>query len=49
MMENDLKEIEKMKNLEYLHILNKYDKDKLIRLCFNKNIMDYLDETNDGT
>ena len=48
-MENDLKEIEKMKNLEYLHILNKDAKDKLIRLCFNKNIMNYLYETNDGT
>ena len=48
-MENDLKEIEKMTALEYLQILNKDAKEKLIGLCFNKNIMDYLDETNDGT
>ena len=47
--ENDLKEIEKMTALEYLQILNKDAKEKLIGLCFNKNIMDYLDETNDGT
>ena len=35
--------------MEYLEILNKETKEKLIGLCFNKNILEPLDETTNET
>ena len=40
-----VKKIEKMSALEYLDILNSKTKEKLIGLCFDKNILDNLDNS----
>ena len=47
MMEETYKEIEKMTALQYLETLSERIKEKLIGLCFNKDIMDSL--SNDST
>ena len=49
MMEENVEKIQKMTALEYLDILNKETKENLIGLCFNKNILNPLDETTNET
>ena len=44
-IEEDIGKIEKMSALEYLDILNAKTKEKLIGLCFDKNILDNLDNS----
>ena len=48
-MEENVEKIQKMTALEYLEILNKETKKKLVGLCFNKNILNPLDETTNET
>ena len=44
-IEEDIKKIEKMTALEYLDILNKKTKEKLIGLCLDKSILDSIDNS----